>query len=384
VLAEYTSKTKNPRPKTFLRSSLFPFYFLLFPCSTFAFMTLVMGILNVTPDSFSDGNQFFALDAALAHARQMIADGADIIDIGGESTRPGSVPVSPEEELRRVIPVIEALVKESDVPISIDTTKSMVARAALAAGVSIVNDISALRFDYHIADEVVKAIELRKTKEDEFGVSRPVGALVESNQSSTSTEIPEAENSSAKATAAGVHTLTAPDEVAQQNNSKSVKSGHASVKSGHAQAWLQKIKVGLVLMHSRGTPATMQRMPPVADIMPEIIHSLRASIAMAERRGVPRASIIIDPGIGFGKTFDQNLEIIAKLDQLVSAFPDLPVMIGTSRKAFLGHLLRDSDGNHAPVDARLPATLATTTAAILHGASIIRVHDVRQAVDTLR
>ena len=122
-------------------------------------MTLVMGILNVTPDSFSDGNQFFSLDAALAQARRMIADGADIIDIGGESTRPGSAPVTPEEELRRVIPVIEALAKETDVPISIDTTKSMVARAALAAGASIVNDISALRFDYHIADEVVKAIE---------------------------------------------------------------------------------------------------------------------------------------------------------------------------------------------------------------------------------
>ncbi|HXD32854.1 MAG TPA: dihydropteroate synthase [Pyrinomonadaceae bacterium] len=257
--------------------------------------TLVMGILNVTPDSFSDGNQFFSFDAALAHARQMIADGADIIDIGGESSRPGSVPVSADEELRRVIPVIEALIKETDVPISIDTTKSVVARAALAAGASIVNDISALRFDYHIADEVAKA-----------------GAR-------------------------------------------------------------------LVLMHSRGTPATMQRLPPVADIIAEIIHSLRASIAMAERRGVPRESIIIDPGIGFGKTFDQNLEIIAKLDQIIAAFPDLPLMIGTSRKAFLGHLLRDSEGNPAPPDQRLPATLATTTAAILKGASIIRVHDVRAA-----
>jgi len=259
-----------------------------------------MGILNVTPDSFSDGNQFFSTEAALEHARQLIAEGADIIDVGGESTRPGSAPVSPEEELRRVLPVIEALSKETEIPLSIDTTKSMVARAALAAGASIVNDISALRFDYHIADEVAKA------------------------------------------------------------------------------------NARLVLMHSRGTPATMQRLPPVADIIGEVITSLRASVAMAERRGVPRGSIIIDPGIGFGKTFDQNLEIIAKLDQIIAAFPDLPLMIGTSRKAFLGHLLRDKDGTPAPVDQRLPATLATITAAILKGASIIRVHDVKITIQAIR
>ena len=262
--------------------------------------TLVMGILNITPDSFSDGAQFFSTDAGLAHARQMIAEGADVIDIGGESTRPGATLISPEEELERVLPVIEALVKETAIPISIDTTKSMVARAALAAGASIVNDISALRFDYHIADEVAKA-----------------GA-------------------------------------------------------------------GLVLMHSRGTPATMQRLPPAADIISEVIHSLGSSIAMAERRGVARESIVIDPGIGFSKTFDQNIELIAKLDQLSAAFPDLPIMIGTSRKAFLGHLLRDSDGNPAPVDQRLPATLASITAAILHGAHIVRVHDVKETVKTIR
>jgi len=262
--------------------------------------TLVMGILNVTPDSFSDGNQFFSTEAALAHARRMIADGADIIDIGGESTRPGSAPVSPEEELQRVLPVIEVLAKETEVPISIDTTKSMVARAALAAGAAIVNDISALRFDYHIADEVVKA-----------------GA-------------------------------------------------------------------GLVLMHSRGTPATMQRLPPVADVVSEVIHSLKGSVSMAERRGVPRQAIVIDPGIGFGKTFEQNLELIAKLDQIVAAFPDLPLLIGTSRKGFLGHLLADVDGTPAPVSERLPATLATVTAAILKGAQIVRVHDVKETVEAAR
>lgn len=274
--------------------------------------TLIMGVLNVTPDSFSDGAQFFSVDAALEQARQMISDGADIIDIGGESTRPGAAIISAEEEMQRVIPVIEALVREfsapgsvpksasTSVPISIDTTKSEVAREALRAGAAIVNDISALRFDFHIANEVAKT-----------------GA-------------------------------------------------------------------GLVLMHSRGTPATMQRLAPAADIMSEVTHSLRSSITMAERRGVPRESIVIDPGIGFGKTFDQNLELIAKLDQLIAAFPDFPIMIGTSRKAFLGHLLRDASGTPAPVSDRLHGTLATITAAILRGAHIVRVHDVRAALETAK
>jgi len=229
----------------------------------------------------------------------MIAEGADIIDIGGESTRPGAAIISPEEELKRVLPIIEALVQETSIPISIDTTKSMVARAALNAGAAIVNDISALRFDFHIADEVTRA-----------------GA-------------------------------------------------------------------GLVLMHSRGTPATMQRLPPAADIMSEVTHSLHSSIAMAERRGVSREAIVIDPGIGFGKTFEQNIELIAKLDQLIKAFPDFPLMIGTSRKAFIGRLLKTADGD-APATARLHGTMATVTAAILRGAHIVRVHDVKAAVDTVR
>jgi len=262
--------------------------------------TLVVGVLNVTPDSFSDGNQFLSADAALNHARAMIAAGADIIDVGGESTRPGAALISPEEEIERVTPVIEALAKETEVPISIDTTKSMVARAALAAGATIANDISALRFDYHIADEVVKK------------------------------------------------------------------------------------NAGLILMHSRGTPATMQRLPPTADIIADIIHSLRASIAMAERRGVRRDSIVIDPGIGFGKTYAQNLEIIAKLDQIQAAFSDLPIMIGTSRKAFIGQLLANADGTPAPSDERLHGTMATVAAAILNGAKIVRVHDVTAAVQTAK
>ena len=262
--------------------------------------TLIMGILNFTPDSFSDGGQFFTLDGALAHAEQMISEGADIIDVGGESTRPGGEPVSAEEEIKRVVPVIESLVDRFDVPISVDTTKSEVARAALDAGAAIVNDISALRFDFYVADAAARA-----------------GA-------------------------------------------------------------------GLVLMHSRGTPATMHRLPPVADIMEEVTHSLRASVNMAERRGVKRESIVIDPGIGFGKSQEQNLELIAKLDQLIAAFPDYPLLIGTSRKSFIGRILADSTGTPAPSDARLHGTMATITASILHGAHIVRVHDVKAAAETIR
>jgi dihydropteroate synthase len=262
--------------------------------------TLIMGILNVTPDSFSDGNQFNSLDQAIEHAERMISEGADIIDVGGESTRPGAGVVSAEEELRRVIPAIEALSTRTDTPISVDTTKAAVARAALAAGAVIVNDISALRFDYNIANEVAKT-----------------GA-------------------------------------------------------------------GLVLMHSRGTPVTMHKLPPVADIMEEVVNSLSSSIKMAERCGVKRESIVIDPGIGFGKSQEQNLELIAKLDELIAAFADLPLLIGTSRKSFIGRVLADDDGAPAPVEERLHGTLATITAAVLKGAHIVRTHDVKAARDTLK
>ena len=262
--------------------------------------TLIMGILNITPDSFSDGGQFVHLDTALAHAEQMIAEGADIIDVGGESTRPGGEPISIDEEIERVVPVISALTQRTNVPISVDTTKSEVARAALDAGAAIVNDISALRFDFYVADAVART-----------------GA-------------------------------------------------------------------GLVLMHSRGTPATMHRLPPVADIMHEVTHSLRASINMAERRGVKHESIVIDPGIGFGKSQEQNLELIAKLDQLIAAFPDYPLLIGTSRKSFIGRILAGDSGAPAPAEDRLHGTLATITAAILKGAHIVRVHDVKAAIETIR
>ena len=263
--------------------------------------TLVMGILNVTPDSFSDGGEFFSLDKAIAHAELMIAEGADIIDVGGESTRPGGAAiVSAAEELDRVLPVIQELAKRFPVPISIDTTKPTVARAALDAGAAIVNDISALRFEPAVADEVAKS-----------------GA-------------------------------------------------------------------GLVLMHSRGTPGVLHGLEPVADIIEEVTSSLRSSIEIAEQRGVRRESIVIDPGIGFGKSQEQNLELIAKLDQIVAAFSDFPLLIGTSRKSFLGRILADENGNPAPVEQRLHASLATMTAAILKGAHVVRVHDVKTAVETVR
>ena len=252
-----------------------------------------MGVLNVTPDSFSDGGQFFSFDKAIAHAEQMISEGADIIDVGGESTRPGSEFVSEDEELRRVIPIIERLALS--IPISIDTTKASVARAAIQSGAEIVNDISGLRFDPVLADEAARA-----------------GA-------------------------------------------------------------------GLVLMHSRGTPKTMQQLPPVENIMNEVTHRLRESIAIAEQHGVRRESMAIDPGIGFGKTAEQNLELIARLDQLAREFPDFLLMIGTSRKAFIGKLLND-----APADARLDGTIATVVAAVLNGAHIVRVHDVKAVVEAVR
>ena len=254
-----------------------------------------MGVLNVTPDSFSDGGQFFSPERAVAHAEQMINEGADLIDIGGESTRPGSEFVTEEEELRRVIPVIERLAGISSVPISIDTTKSSVARAALGAGAEIVNDISGLRFDPQIADEVANA------------------------------------------------------------------------------------KAGLILMHSRGTPKTMQQLPPADNLLKEVIDGLRESVSLTRQRGVASQSIAIDPGIGFGKTAEENLVIIANLEQLSRELSDFPIVIGTSRKSFIGKLL-----DNAPADQRLYGTIASTVAAAMHGAHIVRVHDVKAAVDAFR
>jgi dihydropteroate synthase len=257
--------------------------------------TLVMGVLNITPDSFSDGGEFYSPERALEHALEMVAEGADIIDIGGESTRPASDFVSAEEELRRVLPVIEKLITQTSIPISVDTTKSSVARAVLAAGAEIINDISALRFDPAIADEVANA------------------------------------------------------------------------------------KAGLVLMHSRGTPKTMQQLPPVSGILGEVVRGLHESITVAKQSGVSDEMIAIDPGIGFGKTAEQNVDLIAKLGQLVAEFAAFPIMIGTSRKSFIGKLL-----DNAPADQRLYGTVASVVASVLKGANIVRVHDVKATVDAIK
>jgi dihydropteroate synthase len=257
--------------------------------------TLVMGVLNVTPDSFSDGGKFFLFDAAIAQATQMIEDGADIIDVGGESTRPGSAFISEQEELTRVLPVIERLASSRAVPISIDTTKAAVARAALAACAEIINDISGLRFEPAIADAAAQA------------------------------------------------------------------------------------DAGLLLMHSRGTPKDMQQIPFAENIFDDVMGGLHLSISIAGQHGVARESIAIDPGIGFGKSVAQNLELIANLDQLAHEFSDLPIVIGTSRKSFLGKLL-----NGAPTDERLYGTIATVIAAVLNGAHVVRVHDVKATVEAVR
>ena len=257
--------------------------------------TLVMGVLNVTPDSFSDGGRFFDAARALEHAARLVEEGADILDIGGESTRPGSADVDAEEEERRVVPVVAALIGHVPVPISVDTTKARVARAALDAGAEIVNDISGLRFEPALADEAARA------------------------------------------------------------------------------------RAGLVLMHSLGTRGTLHTLPPAEDVLGEVTESLRASVREAERRGVERASLCVDPGVGFGKSQEQNVELLARLDVLADAFPDLPLLVGTSRKRFVGALL-----GGAPVEERLYGTMATVAAAVLRGASVVRVHDVRAAVDTVR
>ncbi|MDI1242563.1 MAG: dihydropteroate synthase [bacterium] len=254
-----------------------------------------MGILNVTPDSFSDGGQFADLDAALARAEEMIGEGAGIIDIGGESTRPGSARVEEQTEIDRVVPVMEAISSRFDIPISIDTSKSKVAEAALAAGAEIVNDISGLRFDERIA------------------------------------------------------------EVAAATNA------------------------GLVLMHSRGEFETMHSQPPVENIVAEVSNDFRRSIAIAEARGVTKDKVVLDIGIGFGKTVEQNLELLARLDILAGAFADHALLVGASRKSFIGKLL---DG--APPDERLRGSLAAAVVAVMNGARIVRAHDVKATAEALK
>lgn len=251
----------------------------------------IMGVLNVTPDSFSDGGLWLDPKKAIEHGLEMDAHGAAIIDVGGESTRPGAEPVSEQDELERVLPVIEALHARTDTAISIDTRKPGVARAACVAGASIINDTAG----------------------------------------ETGAEM---------------------DEVVAEN------------------------KVGVAVMHSRGTPATMREMTSYQDVVVDVCSFLAERAKQLEDAGVPHDAIAIDPGIGFAKTVDQNLELLRRLDEVVAM--GYPVMVGTSRKSFIGAVLDVPEGD------RLEGTAATVVWSIVKGARIVRVHDVEQIARTVK
>ncbi|MBV8269873.1 MAG: dihydropteroate synthase [Planctomycetaceae bacterium] len=251
-----------------------------------------MGIVNVTPDSFSDGGRAATRDAAIAHALRLVDEGADLLDIGGESSRPGAEPVPEDEELRRVLPVVEALAPRVPVPISVDTTKAGVAVRALRAGASIVNDITALGGDPDL-----------------------------------------------------------PRVVAESG-------------------------AGVVLMHMAGTPRTMQDDPRYGDVVGDVRDFLAGRIAEVESLGIPRARVAIDPGIGFGKTLEHNLELLRNLDRFATL--GCAVLIGTSRKGFLGAL------TGRPVAERATASVVSSLAAATRGAHVVRVHDVAPMVDAIK
>ncbi|MBW4580076.1 MAG: dihydropteroate synthase [Tildeniella nuda ZEHNDER 1965/U140] len=255
--------------------------------------TYLMGVLNVTPDSFSDGGLFSNVKAAIAHARSLIAAGADILDIGGQSTRPHAVEVSLEEELNRVLPIIQAVRQETDTPISIDTTRAAVAHAAIAAGADIVNDISSATYDPEMLPTIAA------------------------------------------------------------------------------------LRVPLVLMHIRGTPQTMQQLTDYDDLIGDIYTFLQARLDAAIASGVERDRLVIDPGIGFAKTYAQNVEILRRLPELRAI--GCPLLVGASRKSFIGHLLNQPDPKK-----RVWGTAGACCAAIVGGADLLRIHDVRELKDVCR
>jgi dihydropteroate synthase len=275
-------RTSRPESGAQLKSKLYDFYS----------RTHIMGVLNVTPDSFSDGGKFFDIDSAIRHGISMAEEGADIIDVGGESTRPGSEPVPAQEEIKRVIPVITGLAGRINIPISVDTSKAEVARKALSAGAEIINDISALRFDPEMAD------------------------------------------------------------VAKEFHS------------------------GLVLMHMQGNPKDMQKAPVYNDVLAEIRDFFTEQTEFALSRGIDRSKIILDPGIGFGKTIEHNLRILHNLSYFKSL--KFPLLIGVSRKSLIGNIL------NLPPGERLEGSLAAMVFAIQNGANIVRVHDVRESVRAAR
>lgn len=259
--------------------------------------TLVMGVLNVTPDSFSDGGKYHSANVAIEHALAMELEGADLLDIGGESTRPGSSGITAQEELARILPVFEGLRGRIKIPISIDTRKAEVAEAALEAGAEIINDISGLNQDQRIARVAAKH------------------------------------------------------------------------------------RAPLILMHLRGEPGSMQKGPFARDVLKDVANGLRASAAKAAIAGVAKSQIILDPGIGFGKSHAQNYELLQKLYRLAAL--GYPLLIGTSRKGFLGATLA-RQGKPASPEERIWGTAATVTASILNGAHIVRVHDVAEMLQVAR
>ncbi len=256
-----------------------------------------MGVLNVTPDSFSDGGKYEDSEIAIERALVMEQEGADLLDIGGESTRPGAEQTSAAQELDRILPVLEGLRGRLKIPVSVDTRRAAVAELAIRAGAEMINDVSGLRTDARLAEVVAK--------------------------------------------------------------------------NG----------VALILMHMRGEPRTMQRGPFARDVMKDVAHGLRESVAMARKAGVAKTQIILDPGIGFGKSYAQNYELLEKLPQLAAL--GYPLLVGTSRKGFLGATLA-RDGKSAPAEERIWGTAATVTASILGGAHIVRVHDVAEMVQVAR
>ncbi|MBE9210675.1 dihydropteroate synthase [Nostoc sp. LEGE 06077] len=256
-------------------------------CFAWGQRTYLMGVLNVTPDSFSDGGDFSSTSTALAQAQAMVAAGADMIDVGGQSTRPGAAQITLAEELERVIPIIQALRSEMTVPISVDTTRADVAKAAIEAGADIVNDISSGTFDSKMLPTVAS------------------------------------------------------------------------------------LGVPIVLMHIRGTPQTMQQMTEYEDLLAEVATFLTRTITAATKAGIDQEKIMIDPGIGFAKNYEQNLEILRNLRSLTPL--NCPILVGVSRKSFIGRIL-----NQPNPKARVWGTAAACCAAIANGADILRIHDVKE------
>jgi dihydropteroate synthase len=267
--------------------------------------TLVMGVLNVTPDSFSDGGNFFSQEKAVQHALQMERDGADLIDIGAESTRPGALGITAEEEWSRLAPVLAALRTRLKIPISVDTRKSEIVAKAIESGAELINDVSGLKYDLRIAEISART------------------------------------------------------------------------------------RVPLILMHMRGEPQTMQQKPFARDALKDVIQGWRASLSIARKARVANSQIVLDPGIGFGKSYAQNYELLAELPQLAKL--GFPLLVGTSRKGFIAKTL-SQDPKPAPstrpsgmaAETKIWGTAATVAASILHGAHIVRVHDVAEMASVAR